>query len=261
MRMRRRMIFLALMLAAVQVHAGWIIKMSSTAPDGTKQVEIFTIQDNKWKVESEGTGTVLFDLEKDELIIVDHESRTAYVGSPSEMASMRDNAMAQMEEQLKNMPAEQREMVRKMMAQQMQSQPSAAKSIDVQVRKTGEKATVAGYAVEKYEVRVGGAHREDVWLTSRILLKDELDMDKLQTFMEGMAWGGSEETLYSSSPEYIQLYRQGFPLKQATIMPGGNIVSEAVQVEKKNVPNSAFSVPNGYERKGLSDMAKARMKP
>jgi hypothetical protein len=194
-------------------------------------------------------------------MIVDHESRTVYSGNPSEMSGMRDAAMAQMEEQLKQMPPEQREMVRKMMADRMKTESGAAVKVDVEIRRTKEKATVAGYSVEKFEVRVGGRHREDIWLTSRISLADELDIDKLRTFMESMAWGGTEETAYTQSGEYFELYMKGFPLKQSMIMPGGNVVSEAEKVEQKKIPDASFAVPADYARKGLEELGKMERLP
>ena len=253
-------IVIVILLMAVQVHAGWIVRMSSTAPDGSKQTEIFYVENNKWKVDSQDSGSIIFDLDKGVMMIIDHQSKTVYAGDPAELSGMQDAAMKEMEEQLKNMPPEQRAMVKQMMEKQMGGESISSKSVAVEVRKTAEKSTVAGYAVQKHEIRVGGKHREDVWVTSKISLADEVDMDKLQKFMESMSVGGMEEAAYNNSPEYFGLFRQGFPLKTVIIMPGGNVVSEAVQVEKKDIPASEFSVPSGYKQRGLGEMMQSGIK-
>jgi hypothetical protein len=254
MKPRIPIILVILLIGVLQANAGWIVKMTSTAPDGSKDTEVFYIENNKWKVDSRDTGSFIFDLDKGVMMIVDHQSRTVYSGDPSEITGMRNEAVKQMEEQMKNMPAEQREMIKKMMEQQMGQQPASGKGLDVEVRKTAEKSIVAGFAVLKYEIRVGGQHRENVWLTSKISLADEVDIAKLQKFMESMSAGGMGEADYEDSPEYFNLYRQGFPLKTETIMPGGNVVSEAYEVEEKKIAPKEFNGPSDYKRKPLTEL-------
>jgi len=206
---------------------------------------------------------VIFDLDKGEMIIIDHEKKAYFAGHPSELMSGVQTAMMKaMEEQLKNLPPEQREMFKQykeQMGQQAMTMPAETKKVKVGVKKTSEKATVAGYPVQKFQVWVDGKHREDLWVSAKVSIKDELDLNKLVEFMEGIRMPGVEEASYSSTSEYIGVMEQGFPLKSVKYRGDGKDTSEAVKVEKKNIPASEFSPPEEYKRVEMEDMMKEMM--
>jgi len=55
------------------------------------------------------------------------------------------------------------------------------------------------------------------------------------------------------SPEYIELAKKGFILKEVT---GDKVTSEVVMFEEKAVPASEFAIPSGYEKVSFPEMMK-----
>ncbi len=255
------LVFVTLVLAT-NAFGGWVITMSQTDLDGETSTEILYIQSNKMKVVDPDEEVVIFDLDKGEMIIINHEKKSYFAGNPGELMGGAMNAMMKaMEEQMKNLPPEQQEMM-KQYQQQMRTDaktPTAMKKVKVEIKKTSDKGRVAGYPVEKFQVYGDGEHKEDLWVTSKISIKDELDLNKLAEFMEGIKMPGAEETAYSSTSKYIRVMEQGFPLKTVKTSMDGEDVSEASKVEKKRIPGSEFAPPEGYKKVEMEDMMKEMM--
>ena len=135
------------------------------------------------------------------------------------------------------------------------------KKVKVDVKKTSDKATIAAYSGQKYQVLVDGKLKEELWVCAKINLKDEGDINKLNQLIEAMSGPGEEDNSYEHSTEYVKLMEQGYSLKSIEYDEEGNKedVTVAVKVEKKNIPNSEFEVPKGYRKLSAAEFIKRMM--
>jgi len=247
-------LFIVLFLTS-QAFAGWMVESVNRDTNGEETTEILYVQKNKMK--SVGPEMIMItDLDKNLLYIVNPkpEFKIYWSGTPEEMRKEIEEMTKQMEEAyLKNMSPEQREQYKqyKESMKEKPKEPPTKKKFEV--KKTSEKAIVAGYPTRKYQVWVNGELKEELWISSKIKIKDEIDLNKLEKFKEAMS-GPEEEESYESSPEYMALMEQGIPLKSINYSNQGNSVNEVKKVEKRKIPDSEFKVPKGYKKISLLEL-------
>ncbi len=255
------LIFSTLLLAS-QAFAGWVVEEVTTNREGEKTTRITYIQNNRMK--SVGSETMMFDLEKGLIYFLSPERKAYWSGTLEEYRKGMKEGQKQMEEaQLKKMTPEQRKAYKqyKDKMEEETKEPTLKKKVKVEVKKTSGKTTIAGYSGQKHQVLVDGKLKEELWICSKINIKDELDLNKFTQIMEAMRGPEAEES-YESSPEYMKLIEQGYPLKRLTYDEEGNKeeVTEAKKVEKKNIPDSEFEAPKGYKKLSTAEFIKAMMR-
>ena len=252
------LVFISLFLVS-QAVAGWVIKEVATNSEGDKDTTIIYFQKNMFK--SVDSQIMMFDLEKGLIYFIVPERKIYWRGTTEEYQKAMEEGMKQMmEEQLKKMTSEQRDAY-KLYKKKMEKEAkkvSSQKKIKVVVKKTSEKSSFAGYSGQKYQVLVDGKLKEELWICAKINLKDEIDLNKLIMLMNAMSGPGEKDDSYEYSPEYVKLMEQGYPLKSIEYDDEGNKedVTEAVKVEKKNIPNSEFKAPKGYRKLSASEFIK-----
>jgi len=250
---------------ASQAFAGWVIEEVTMYGEGEKTTNITYLQKNRMKsVDSE---IMMFDLEKGMIYFLLPEREIYWSGTTEEYQKAMEEGSKQMEEaQLKKMTPEQREaykQYKKKMEEEAKKQ-IPKKKVKVEVKKTSEKVTIAGYSGQKYQVWVDGKLKEELWICAKISPRDEIDLPKLVQFTKAMSGPGEEEDSYESSPEYMKLatyMEQGYRLKSVTYDEYGNkdYVTEAVKIEKKNIPNSEFEVPKSYHKLSAAEFISMMM--
>ncbi|MCD6471837.1 DUF4412 domain-containing protein [Candidatus Aerophobetes bacterium] len=247
-------LFIVLFLTS-QAFAGWMVESVNRDTNGEETTEILYVQKNKMK--SVGPEMIMItDLDKNLLYIVNPkpEFKIYWSGTPEEMRKGIEEMTKQMEEAyLKNMSPEQREQYKQYKESMKEKPKEPATKKKFEVKKTSEKAIVAGYPTRKYQVWVNGELKEELWISSKIKIKDEIDLNKLEKFKEAMS-GPEEEESYESSPEYMALMEQGIPLKSINYSNQGNSVNEVKKVEKRKIPDSEFKVPKGYKKISLLEL-------
>jgi hypothetical protein len=255
--------FITLFLAS-EVLGGWVTEEVTTYGEGARDTTISYVQKNKVMVVN--SETMVFDFEKGMLYFLVREHKVYWSGTPEEWLQSMEEGQKQMEEaQLKKMTPEQREAYSQYTKQMNQEaeKPTPREEIEVEVKRTSEQATIAGYSGRKYQVWVDGKLKEELWVCAEIdpqdeidLHKlepqDEIDLHKLEEFTKAMG-GLSEEGSYESSPEYMKIatyMEQGLVLRSVTYDEEGTReqVSETTRLENKNIPASEFNVPEGYKR-------------
>ena len=155
-------------------------------------------------------------------------------------AKMND-AMAKMRDQMQKMPAEQREMMEKMMAGKM---PGAADAKPIEVKSTGEKQTIGGYACTKYVVTSGGEETSTMWVTKDVRPFAALIGD----------WKEFARRMSAMNPRFTKgiadAYKgiDGFPMQ--TIMKLGNseVTTTVTTVEPRAMADDEFEIPAGYTK-------------
>ncbi|MCK4311590.1 MAG: DUF4412 domain-containing protein [Candidatus Cloacimonetes bacterium] len=263
--MKRKGLFLAFitLLLTSQAFAGWVMEEVSSYGESEKTTDIRYIQQNKMK--SVGSETFIVDLEKGIFYFIVPEREAYWSGTPEEFRKLMEEGQKMMkEQQLESMTPEQREAYKQYMKTREEETKTVPPKQKVEVKKTSEKAKIAGYSGQKYEVWVDGKLKEDVWVCADIKPQDEIDIKKLVQFFETMYKSDEDEGSYKSSPEYkkIAIYgEKGANLKSITYDEYGmeKSVSETVKIEKKNIPDSEFEVPKNYKKLNDEEFIKGMM--
>ncbi|MFQ5350723.1 MAG: hypothetical protein ACE5EG_09800, partial [Thermoanaerobaculia bacterium] len=111
-------------------------------------------------------GEMIFRGDRREMVVVDHDNRTYHLideAAVGQIAAQVGGAMRQMQEALKNVPADKRAMIEQMMKQKMPDQaPARPENV---LQKTGDRADMNGYPCVKYEVLRGGRKIRELWVT------------------------------------------------------------------------------------------------
>lgn len=238
------------LFVASNAFAGWVINQTSHYQEEAKREQAMYFQKNKVKIVDED-ATIMFDVDKGILCFVKPDRKEYWCGTPKEMREAIEGARtSMMEEQMKHMPAEQREMMKKYMGEQGKTKETAEKKkISVKVKKTGEKATIAGYTGIKYQIFADGELSEELWVAPKITIPDEIDWKKWAKLQEAMMEIGGGEESYSDSKEYMDIMRKGGVIKSiAYYEKDAKGVTVATKVEKKKIPSSEFQVPKGYKK-------------
>ncbi len=229
---------------AVPASAGWLIKEKSEG-----EVNTLYFQGNQVRDES-AEAISLLDLAQGRVTLINPGEKTYWSGPYSELAKMRDHAMSQMQEQLKSMPPEQRAMAKQAMQAAMGKGDKPRPKVEV--KKTGQSAVVAGFKVTKYEIWSNGQLREELWISSDIALSKELDTKKMKEMMAAFAQASGDD--YELDPAVQALWSKGYPVKVANHFQGETSVRQVVEVQRKKLPASLFTVPQGYRQVSLVEM-------
>ncbi len=212
---------LMMVVAAVMVaQAGWVIEQVATDPNGKQTTQVYYIQNNKIMIADQ--EKVIFDLETLEMTAIMAE-QGMYMKFPADMMNMMGKAAPEWGE-------------------------------TVEVRKTSETETIAGYSTTKYQLLIDGELAHEIWLAEDLDLSAEVDMEQFLN----MSMMRAGEASYQSTPEYQDLFRQGYPLKQVHFQAGGKEIIEATKVEKQDIPDSQFEVPEGFREMKMQQMMQGR---
>lgn len=256
--------------ATGRAEAGWVIEqVAEGAADGGQQQVV--LQANRMKILVRGAdgkpnAAFIVDLDADRITLVNYEERNYVTGTVEEYAQMvggaqqaMADAMKEMQEALKEAPPEQRRMIEQMMRSRPgQSSPSAQDCPErrVEVRKTGQSATIAGFPAVRYEVIVDGKLDSEIWTASRITAWRELDPRKLERFMTTMAKAGCRTPQrhgFVGAGSSWRLSSEGYPVR-AVDRSGSAGTIEVVKAESRSVALTEFQPPPGFLRKTFREM-------
>jgi len=203
-----------------------------------------------FKVDREGQQSVIVRLDQEKFISIDDKEQTYAEMTFTEMESMMKEAGAaiagmtdEMKAQLAQLPAEQREMMEKMMKGKM---GGGEEEVVYSVQKSGEKKTIAGYAVSKYDVKHDDKTDATIWATTAITGLEGLrnDIKAVQERLSAMMPGKAK----AMGKWWSQI--EGFPLEVHS-----DFLDQVVtKVVKQSTPASAFEVPKGYKKTDMMQM-------
>jgi Domain of unknown function (DUF4412) len=252
--------------------AGWVIEQieyANLGSEGTRTLQY--IAKNRLKTVGDG-NTFIMDFTKNLFIAADQENRVYWSGTVDEyiqevktfQQAANDLAQGQMEEAMKEMPPDQRRAMEELL-QQMRSantsQPSkpTAKRPQVKIEQTAETMTIAGHKATKTMVYADGKPYQEMWLAKGLTMKADLDLKRLRSLQtkltQAIMTDGSSRQLVEEEPAYAQLLEQGYPVKIVELGEDGEpeSVAEVVRVDKRDIPEREFQVPEGYRRINLRE--------
>ena len=261
---RHVLVVLVLILSASVAYGGMVIKEknimngdpSSTAKlnEKTKTREAVTyIQGKKVRIETE-KKIIVIDFEKGRFLTLDPSKKTytdltlEHVKAAQERTlKWLANLRKDMEKKLMALPPDKQDALRK----KMEAMPSldlgdVNKEIAFEVKPTGKREEINGFACEAYEIYENGKKSTIYWVTKSV------PVGPFDTYQqEKRKWlEGSNPAMLYRLDEWEHIRDKGFPVKVIRIKPVMGKVTftqEVVEVEDKNLPESLFQPPADFK--------------
>ncbi len=135
---------------------------------------------------------------------------------------------------------------------QYREPPPAKSSLKVKIKKTGKTKKILGYFSEQYMVFSNGKRVRELWLTVKLPLAKEADVDKereekarIEEVIAPLA--GSRDV--ELTQEYQNLLKGGkVPMVITSYIDGTEEVERIVRVEIVAISKEVFEVPKGYKK-------------
>ncbi|HXH12816.1 MAG TPA: DUF4412 domain-containing protein [Alphaproteobacteria bacterium] len=258
--------------------AGWVIEQveyANPGSEGTKTVQYISKQ--RLKTVGEG-NTFIMDFPKNLFIATDEENRVYWSGTVDEYVrevqtfqqAAHELARQQLEAALKEMPPEQRKAMEDIL-QHMRGMPSpsgattAAQRPQVQIEPTADTGTMVGHKVNRVMVYADGKPYQEVWLAKDVALKGELDLKRMRRLQAKLTQAVMAELpsrqAVEEDPAYEAMLERGYPLKIVELGEQGEpeAITEVVRLEKREIPDKEFQVPEGYRRIDLRELFKEEL--
>jgi len=245
---------LALVAVPLSAADGILVVQKTTTAAGT-QTHNVQIDQNRVRAETEGRGggtqSVIFDGAKQTLWII-NDARKTYTeltkADVDRIGAQMSGMMAQMQEQMKNMPPEQRERMEAMMRGRGAA-PAAAAAAKPTYKKVGT-ATVGKWTCDQYEGYEGDKKTSEVCTVDPKALgftaADFQVTRQLADFFGALMPQNMTRMFAIGSAE--QQGFSGVPVRQVTITGDQRVTSELVDAKRTSFPPSTFDVPAGYTK-------------
>lgn len=265
-------IVMLLTLAAAPAGAGVVFEIEVTDHGSSKPEQMTTSVDGenlKMVVDAssgKSPGDMIFRGEKREMIVIDHDKKSYMVVDEAgirQVGGQVNAAMAQMQEALKDIPAEQRAMVEQMMKQRMpqQAQQAPARAKPELVRH-GDKAEKNGYPCVRYDVMRDGKRVRELWVT---------DWDNVEGGVEAMKAFKAMASFFSEMRNALPQFGAnggpgmddnmfaymdelgGFPVVTRELDHNGQLLTESTlrSSKRRSFEAADFEPPAGYKRQSL----------
>jgi len=284
--MRRWLMAVALLgtLAATTApaSAGWVIDQVMKGGGGDDNRQRLFLQQNRLKTlvmdGANVTNAVVMDLDAQTITQIDYKQRAYTTATAAEYAALMrqgvekmgeaagqiQSQMKELEEQLKNLPPEQRRQIEAMMkqAQPQGSKPGAPalKPEDcapdkTDIKRTGKTANVAGYDAVGYQLFTNGKLDSEVFIAPAITAIREIDPAKLERMMREIVRALPQcpprGQLIGADPVW-KLMKDGYPVR--SVDQGGGSITEVTKAESRSIAASEFQPPAGFARKTLKEL-------
>jgi hypothetical protein len=261
--LRALLIGAGLAALACPAQGGWVIDQVTTG-QGVQRQQVVTIAANRMKTVTVADGqpvnAMVLDLDAQTITQVDYAARTYLSATVQEFVqftqSSRQAVDQRMEEAMKSLPPERRRMMEEMMRRRGGGTGPCAEPKAVDVRKTAEQQTIAGFSAVRYDVLADGQPETEVWVAPAITAWKELDRAKLERFGAEMAkiaacgQGGRGPASVLGTDQSWKLASEGYPVRTARARGGG---SEVTKAEERPVPAADFDPPVGFTRRTLGE--------
>lgn len=259
----RKTIWIGPLLSAVCVSAQAGAVYETTNKDlgnnGKETVTVLRVQDGKLRVENNDPQNQSVMIFKDDAMhAVDIRDKSYTVidrAAVKQIADQINPALKQMEEQLKNMPPEQRAMVEKMMGKNM---PNTQQGAPAEIVKTGKKGNFAGQACTYVEIKRAGALEQELCLAPPASLTGGQEMfavakrmsELMQEMLSSINAPWLRQTINNQMESYSKL--DGYPVFGRYYVNGKPAIETTLKsMRAENVPAAQFEVPAGFKRRDM----------
>jgi Domain of unknown function (DUF4412) len=266
----RKVLFCALFALTIFVSAlaagtGVVIVTTNTttAQPDAKMTNKTYLDSDRMRMEAQvmgGTQIIIFRQDKDLFWIIDQKAGTYMEITKQDFQQMKakmNEAKAMMDERMKSLPPEQRQMMEKMMQGRGMPGMQAASTIKITYKKTATGEKVNQWVCAKYE-----GYREDnkvkeVWTTDwkglGLTPESFKLMKELSEFFEDFAkdMASSFDKVGSEEWEKEQGYT-GIPVKTLSYMDGKlRTTTEITEVKQESLAPALFDLPSGLTKKEM----------
>jgi hypothetical protein len=223
-----------------------------THDGGSPQTMTNYISSDHVRMSQPDGNEAIVDLKGRQMIVMDGKKKTYYVVTKKDMDAqaamiqeqMNSPEMKKAQEQMKNLPPEDRKKMESAMAEMFA----------VDVKKTGTSRTIAGYKCENWNVNIGQFSKSEQCFTSELKFPVQA-WDLYRSYAESMksmmaAFGPMARSMTTMQEQMKKL--KGFPLANTTttsIMGRRSVTSsEVTSIKQGAIPASAWEIPAGYKK-------------
>jgi len=253
------------LLLSLNAIAGTEILMDTTGPGQAPGQSKMFIQNGKLRMDTQetsenGESQMIYDHGTKTMLMVDVDGRMyTLINEPmlGQLKSRMDAMKKQMEAQLANMPPEQREMMKNMMAGKMGMDQKAKNKPPKKVMKTDKTSSAGGYDCVVYEVKAGTKKVREFCVTEWSKFKNG---NEVKTAMKGMNqfFGDFMESMQGMMPEdeespFAEIDQlNGFPVifkeyKNGKVFETATLKS----VSDKSFSDDIFKAPKGFQQQQM----------
>lgn len=261
--MLRRAMIVVFLFIAVTVFAGGIVTVKQTyAGEENVETSKMYVQDGMLRMEaSDGADShvMIFDSKKNLMYNIDNKTKKYAVISKEDFAKIgntMNEAMKQMEEQLKQLPKEQQEMMKNMMKEKMPGMEPQEAPEKTDYIKEESGVTVGKWTCDRYVGKKDGQKVSEVWLTEwdDTGLKDEYKeaFDAMKSFFEDLIkqMGPMAEQMTDALDTWM--IENGVPVKSVDYENGKVSSTSLVEdIQIKSLDSDLFTVPTGYTKQDM----------
>jgi hypothetical protein len=236
--------------------ADGILIHEKTTSGGTTKTHQIQIDQHRMRAETAGAAgerqAIVFDGTKRVLTIVNYDKKTYSEMTQADvdrLSGQMSDAMAKMNDQMKNLPPEQRARIEAMMAGRGGMAGAAGAAAEkTEYKKTGSDR-VGQWTCDKYEGTRGGQKIEELCAVAPQTLgftaADFAVTRDLQAFFGKLA-PQNADSLFRIGSAAAQGF-SGVPVRRVTFGSAPS-TSELVDVIRQNIPDATFTVPEGFQK-------------
>lgn len=196
-----------------------------------------------------GDRQLMWILQPDERKYIQMDKETI-----DQMSNQLSGVLAQMEEQMKKLPPEQREAFKRMMKGRIPNLEQAEPAPPPDIRATGESREISGYSCRGYDVFQNGNKVLEVWATSRSNVPgaDNLNsvFDQLAEFYKSLTSNFAQFQTGFNFNVLAEL--DGFPIQMRNFQDGQAKSEMQIQsISESPGSDDLFEVPPGYKEQKL----------
>jgi hypothetical protein len=249
-----RLAVLAAVLAAPLLASGRALAgVTLVMQRGNDPQSTLYIDNDKMRMENPKASmerTVIIDASTKKMVMLNDTEKTYTEMTQADIeriGAMMTARRAQMQEQMKSMPPEQRKKMEQMMG------ATDAKPRDLKFEKMGSKKTINGFACDMYRVIEDGKPKEEDCIAPwNANVLSRADFAGLRKFAEDMAksmgplgGGASSKNMFEQFDKF-----PGFPVSRHPLE--GEKEDEVLKsIKRGSIPGSTFNIPAGYTKKEL----------
>jgi hypothetical protein len=248
---------LILSAAAAEAADGILIAQKLTGASGTTTTSQIEIEKTRMRAESAGANgrkqTMIFDGTAQVMRTIDDEAKTYTEMTKADvdrLSGQMSGAMAQMQQQMQNMPPEARARMEEMMKGRGMSMAGAAQT---EYKKVGTDK-VGKWTCDKYEGTRDGQKVSELCTVAPTALgftPADFDVTKqMAEFFSKLVPQGADQMfrMGSTDPKGFA----GVPVRTIMFSNGAvSATSELTDVSRQTFPDSMFTVPAGYTKRDM----------
>lgn len=253
--------FIILNLFAINnLTAGWIIVEKKLTPQGLSTHDTIYVQNNKMRSGGK-EASYIYDLNRNRVSIINNFYKTYWTGTPEEYRlGVIEGLKEEIDVMVAKFPKEKQKEAREnfeavlMVFDTNDGNPKPEDKVSY--KKIVDKTKVLGYETQRYDFYLKGEKKITIWVSPKIDISKDLDMDKYTKFMLKMM-NNNPNLSIKTAPEYAKLIKNAYPLRTIEYLGSQEIVGEVVLVENKRLPESLFTVNQSFRQLTLPELIRS----